>query len=140
MEGSAEWAWSDAWVLAAIMVLGRDEGSSLTEVVAAAHAINHSILLENEIEPAVRRLLGVGLFWTSHRRFFLTDAGRTMAAKRRGGMLGQVDHLLTTLRRLPVREQEWHLELGELREAVDAWRQGAEALATGGRRRRPASE
>ncbi|RZU76580.1 hypothetical protein EV384_5246 [Micromonospora kangleipakensis] len=139
MEGSAEWARSDAWVLAAIMVLDGDEGSSLTEVVAAGDAINHAILLENEIEQAVRRLRGVDLISTSQRRFFLTDSGRTMAARRRGGMIGQVDHLLTTLRRLPVREQEWHLEPGELREAVDGWHRRAEAIAKGGRRRRSAT-
>jgi hypothetical protein len=34
------WAWSDAWVLAAIMMTDKEGGSELTEVVAAALTAN----------------------------------------------------------------------------------------------------
>jgi hypothetical protein len=133
-EGAA-WTWSDAWVLAAIMVQGRDD-VELTDVVAAADAINHAILTENEVESAVRRLGGAGLIETRDRRFRLTEAGRDMAARRRGGMLSQVDDLLRRLRRLPVREAAWQLRPGELDAAARAWQQRA-AQFINGRRRRP---
>jgi len=57
--------------------------------------------------------------------FFLTDAGRAMAAARRDGILGQVDSLL---RRLPVSERERSLQAGELRQAADDWRERSERL------------
>jgi hypothetical protein len=46
------WAWSDAWVLAAIMMVDQEGGSPLSDVVAAADAIDHAILMEIEVEPA----------------------------------------------------------------------------------------
>ena len=123
---SPQWLWSDAWVLSAIMITDKDGGSTLTEVVAAADAINHAILMDSEVEPAVRRLLGAGLISTLPGRFLLTDTGRAMAAAKRGGMLSQVDSLLRMLQRLPATEQEWSLQPGELRRAADEWNERAE--------------
>lgn len=114
----AGWAWSDAWVLAAIMLTGMDDGATLADVVAAADAINHAILTEDEVQSAVRRLLGAGLITTSRRRFSLTDSGRSLARDRRVGMLDQVDRLLGALHELPVQEEPWQPEPGELRAAV----------------------
>jgi hypothetical protein len=51
-----------------------------------------------------------------------------MKAAKRGGLFGQVDHLLRALRQLPVNEREWSLQPGELRQAADAWNQRAEQL------------
>ena len=62
-----QWLWSDAWVLAAIMMTQQEGGSSLTDVVAAADAINHAILMDNEVESAVRKLLGAELIATRPR-------------------------------------------------------------------------
>jgi hypothetical protein len=122
------WLWSDAWVLAAIMMVDDEDGSPLADVVAAADAVNHAILLGSELEPAVRRLLGAGLIGTQQRRFFLTDAGRAMKAAKRGGLLGQVGYLLRALQRLPVSEHEWQLLPGELRQAADSWHKHAQQI------------
>src|SRR5260370_40246 len=104
-----QWGWSDAWVLAAIMMTQQEGGSSLTDVVAAADAINHAILMENEVESAVRKLLGAELIATQQRAFFLTEAGEVMKAAKHGGLLGQVDQLLLALRRLPGFPRGWEL-------------------------------
>lgn len=72
------WAWADAWMLAAIMMVGKMGGGSLSDMAAAADAINQAILTESEVEPAVRRLLGANLIGTRQRRFFLTYAGRVI--------------------------------------------------------------
>ncbi|HEX6873992.1 MAG TPA: hypothetical protein VF163_23065 [Micromonosporaceae bacterium] len=118
LETASPWVWSDAWVLAAIMMTAGDEGAALSRVVAAADAINHAILMAEEVEPAVRRLLGVGLIAVLDRRYHLTGAGRILAEQCRGGMLDLVDDLLGRLALIPVREQVWSLEPGELDQAV----------------------
>lgn len=97
--------WSDAWILAAIMVHDPDRFCSLTDVVAAADAINHAIPGEDEVAGAVGKLVGAGLVSVQAGEFELTASGRAMAAARRGGMMRQVDHLLRALRRLPVNER-----------------------------------
>jgi hypothetical protein len=132
-----QWVWSDAWVLAAIMMTQQEGGSSLTDVVAAADAINHAILMENEVESAVRKLLGAELIATQQRAFFLTESGEVMKAAKHGGLLGQVDQLLLALRRLPVAVREWKLQPGELRHAADAWNARAQQLIEIPRRPRP---
>ena len=125
VDAAAHWAWSDAWVLAAITITGSEGAASLTDVVAAADAVNHAIVLDTELEQAVGRLLGAGLIEVPKRRFRLTDAGRAMAARCSGGMRQQVDHLLAMLRRLPLTPVPWHLEPDELETAVAGWRRRA---------------
>lgn len=136
---SPGWSWSDAWVLAAIMMVDKDDGSPLTDVAAAADAVNHAILMESELEPAVRKLLGAGLIGTRERRFFLTVTGRAMQAAKRGGLFGLVGHLLRALQRLPVAEQPWTLRPGELRQAADCWSQRAQQILARSRRPRRSS-
>ena len=132
-----QWVWSDEWVLAAIMMTQKEGGSSLTDVVAAADAVNHAILMGNEVESAVRKLLGAELIATRQRAFFLTEAGEVMKAAKRGGLLGQVDQLLLALRWLPVAVREWNLQPGELGHAADAWNARAQPLIEKHRRPQP---
>jgi hypothetical protein len=139
LEGPARWEWSDAWVLTAIMAVDKEAGSTLTEIVAAADMINHAIVLESEIEPAVRKLSGAGLIRVRQGRFFLTEPGREMTAAGRGGFLQQADLAWQKLRGLPVSEHEWRLRPGELDEAVQAWSRRADEL-TAGRQRRTGNE
>ena len=114
----SQWAWSDAWFLAAVPVTGT---AALTDVVAAADWINHAILSEDEVTTAVRRLLGAGLLAVDRRQFGLTAAGRELATGLRGQLLAQVDDLLRRLGQLPVAESDWSLAPGELRDAVHQW-------------------
>jgi hypothetical protein len=131
------WAWSDAWVLLAITLRDGGGGCSLTEVIAAADAINHAIPLDSELEQAARRLLGAGLVQVRDRRLFVTEAGRNLEAVRtdqaraRGVLPGQVGRLLDDLQGLPVTEHDWALEPGELSQAVGAWHGRAERLIAG---------
>ena len=50
------WTSSDAWVLAAILIQGEGtgQGGSLSDLVGAADYLNHAILLESEVEHAIR--------------------------------------------------------------------------------------
>ena len=124
---AAGWEFSDAWVLAA--VLSNADSCTLGELVAAGDGINHAILLADEVESAVGKLLGAGLVVVRDRRFSATDAAR--ALPRRGGLIGQVDSLLAALRRLPVTPQPWSLEPGELEAAVRWWRTEAGRIGAG---------
>jgi hypothetical protein len=86
----------------------------------------------------VRRLLGASLIAVDGRRFVVTEAGRALADRRRGGMFGQVDSMLTLLRRLPVVEKPWSTDPGELHSAAEAWRRQAEITSRPpSRQRRP---
>jgi len=126
VEENGSWVWSDAWVLAAIMgSADKDTYCSLADVVSAGDGINHAILMDVEVERAVRRLLGVGLICTRQRQFSLTESGQALADSRRGGLMGQVDHLWKALRRKPASEQPWDLQPGELDAASQAWHREA---------------
>ena len=128
------WVRSDAWVLAVIAGYW-GERCSLTDVVAAGDAINHAILMDAEVEHAVRLLLGADLIDTSERMFRLTAAGTDFVEHRRGGLVGQVDYLLPRLRRLPDLVGPWQLEPGELESAVRAYQRRAASRLREGRRR-----
>src|SRR5919112_4101695 len=104
MADGPAWAWSDAWVLAAVAAYG-ERGCSLTELIAAGDAINHAMLLAAEVEQGVRRLSGTGLITVQEEVFGLTDRGRDLVTGRPGGLHGQVGHLLAGLRRVPVVER-----------------------------------
>lgn len=52
---SQDWLWSGAWILAAIMTVDSEDGAELADVVAAADGINHAIVMDSEVEPAVRK-------------------------------------------------------------------------------------
>lgn len=72
-----EWVFADVWVFAAIGGYGRP--CTLVELISAADAINHAILLDDELESALGKLAGAGLLrafedWT----FELTDDGVTV--------------------------------------------------------------
>ncbi|WP_155992837.1 hypothetical protein [Nocardioides sp. URHA0020] len=74
---SVSWEFADAWVFAAIAVYGRP--CSLLEMIGAGDWINHAVLLEDEVEPALGKLTGAGLVriyegWT----FELTDEGASL--------------------------------------------------------------
>jgi hypothetical protein len=134
----AGWRWSDAWVFAAVIgVCGGTAPCSLGELVAAGDGINHALFTDVELERGVRRLLGAGLVTTRGRCFHLTEPGRALADRRSGGLFGQVDHLLVALRRLPLTEQPWNLEPGELGEAVRWWQTRAGRITAQMKRTNP---
>lgn len=85
----AGWAFADVWVLAAIGVHRRR--CSLVELIAAADWINHAVVLEDEFDSALGKLVGSGLVrvfddWT----FELTDDGTSLWAEDVRDVAGQL--------------------------------------------------
>ncbi len=72
--------WSDAWILLAIALVGRDSSASLTQVVAAADAVQHAIPAREEINGAVGRLVRAGYVVPEGARLGLTESGRALDA------------------------------------------------------------
>ncbi|WP_107773898.1 hypothetical protein [Nocardioides sediminis] len=127
MKDEGDWEFADAWVLTSIAV--SQAPCTLTEVVAAADGLNHAILLDDEVDGAVRRLLGSGLLVvTPDMTFALTSAGSALVARRNGSLFNQVDSVLGLLASVHVRVQEFALPPGAMRDAVDTY------LARRGRR------
>jgi hypothetical protein len=105
MNDSSDGAWqvADAWVMAAIAIA--DQPCSLQDLVAAADGINHAIVMDAEVEHAVRHLVAAGPVTVSDdTRFALTSAGAALASQRRGGLVTQVDSLLKLLLKCPIAE------------------------------------
>jgi len=116
-----QWDFSDAWVFAAIRTASTGSGNSasLAEMVAAADAINHAILLDSEVQNAVQCLLGAGLICIDgRRRFRLTGSGEDIGARHRGGLIGQVSVVLSALQRVERRSVSWSLQPDEMNAAI----------------------
>lgn len=115
---SDQWAMSDAWLLAAISTARTDPaggGATLAAVIVTAEGINHATPTRDEVELAIRQLLGAGLIvvdgTASH--FRVTEAGQQVLRRWRHGAFGWIDALPPALRRLgPPRPAEWSLPPG----------------------------
>jgi hypothetical protein len=127
MSGSPpeEWGMPDAWVFAAIASADPAEvGATLAEVIGAADGINHAILTKDEIELAVRHLLGAGLIEVDGTadRFWLAEAGQQLRGRWRGGLFSWMEVFPPALRRLgPPRPTEWSLPPGAYEQATQAY-------------------
>jgi hypothetical protein len=103
-----DWEFADAWLATAVAV--QDQPCDLTGVIAAGDALNHAIFLREEIEQAVRRLVGAGLLRVSDDgNFSLTSAGADLVGRRQGGWFEQIDSVLEVLRQIPVEEGAFSL-------------------------------
>lgn len=109
------WTLSDAWVLTAIAVYA-DPGCTLTELMSAADAMNHAIIDEGELAQGVGRLSASGLVTVVGDLFTLTGPGRALAARRRGGLMGQVQSVHSLLRQVDLQDGRWQVPP----EALDA--------------------
>lgn len=119
---STGWDFADAWFAVAVGPGPRPR--TLTEVIAAGDACNHSIFTHAEIEQAVSRLMGSGLLEvTADHHFQLTNEGRRLVARRRGGIFEQAPNALKLLARVPLRPTEWTIEPATVQEAFEQYRQ-----------------
>ncbi len=119
----AEWESSDAWVFAAIGGSGIDDGTTLTQLIAAADAINHAILTEDELVRAVPRLIHARLVQADidADRYWRTEAGHDLWARemKRRGLFGWIEGIPPALRRLgPPQDGVWALPPGAFDRAV----------------------
>jgi hypothetical protein len=84
-----DWAFADAWVLAAIGIFERP--CSLLELIAAADVINHGLLVEAELEDALGKLTGSGLVRVFEGLTFeLTDDGMSLWSQGARDLQGQL--------------------------------------------------
>jgi hypothetical protein len=114
------WGFSDAWVLTAIAV--HDAPCSLMDVVSAADAMNHAIVMDDELDQAIGRLSASGLVTVTEDQFALTDRGRALASRRKGGLIGQVKSVQGLLRQVDLQEGRWPVPAGALDAAVTAYK------------------
>ena len=113
------WDFSDAWVLTAIAV--HEAPCSLTDVVSAADAMNHAIVMASELSQAIGRLSASGLVTVNGDQFALTDRGQALASRRKGGLIGQVKSVAALLRHVDLRDGRWPVPAGALDAAFAAY-------------------
>jgi len=116
------WTFADAWVFASIAGSGPEDGSSLTQIIMYADALDHALLMESEFTDAFGRLRAAGVVEGDPAvdRYWLTDKGsvlRTEAGYQ--GLRGWMDVVPRALRTLgePV-DAPWSLRPGIFDQAV----------------------
>jgi hypothetical protein len=120
-----DWEFADAWVATAVAI--QETPCDLAAVIAAGDALNHAILLREEIEQAVSRLVGADLLWISDDgKFGLTLTGQNLLGRRQGGWFEQVDSTLELLREIPVEEVAFSLTDETVRAAYAEYRQSGD--------------
>jgi len=115
------WAMVDAWVLAAITNDRPPRAHTLTEVIAIADGINHSVLTESEFTRAIGRLLSANLVGADPEadRYWPTAAGAKIRERWKHGAFGWIDAIPPQLQRLgEPHETSWALPEGLFDHAV----------------------
>lgn len=80
-------AWSDAWLLTAIVCATRDsKTATLTEVIEQADGINKTVITRGELEAGCNRLVKAGLIWIADGQFSVPDAISVMGGNPRGSV------------------------------------------------------
>ncbi len=94
-------AWSDGWILLAVIYAGGGEAASLEAVVAAADYINHAILTVEEMQGALARLTAKGYIIFAEEQ--ISPSEQTMAYYRsiagpRRKVFDELDDILAFIR------------------------------------------
>jgi hypothetical protein len=90
------WTFSDAWLLTAIGQSGQ-QGSSLSELIGAADALNHDVPTEAQASSSLGRLIASGLLEVADGRYRMTREGRSVYKRRQGGMFELSGSVLVAL-------------------------------------------
>lgn len=61
---------SDAWVLLAIILSGRERGADIADIISTADYINHAILCYEELDGALMRLTLGDYIFEENARFY----------------------------------------------------------------------
>lgn len=70
-----------AWVLLSVASVDRERPAELWEVIGAADAINHALLMDSEIELGVNCLASAGLLDATDSSLALTPEGRALVER-----------------------------------------------------------
>lgn len=130
--GAEGWRWTDAWIFVSLVIASgagrshrapstrRPEGVRLADVLTTADHLNRSIPGRQDVEAAVRRLIGAGLVTVSDGWFRITQAGERLWRTRPYGRLSTtVDTMHSVLtRRHEPGCAEWALDEAEHAAAV----------------------
>jgi len=126
------WVWTDAWIFVSVVIAGkvgrhrraaatrRPEGVRLVDVLSTADHLNQAVPTREEIEEAVRRLIGADLIDVSEGWFQVTAAGEYLWRSRpRSGLSTAVDSTHGVLNRQhSPGTADWHLDDDEHAAAV----------------------
>ncbi|MDI5941186.1 hypothetical protein QLR68_24220, partial [Micromonospora sp. DH15] len=110
--GESGWRWTDAWIFVSLVIANgagrhrraastrRPEGVRLADVLSTADHLNHAIPERQEVETAVRRLVGAGLVSVTDGWFRLTPDGEKLWRSRpSAGLATAVDTVQGVLSR-----------------------------------------
>src|SRR5687767_1532127 len=96
-----QWAWKDAWILAATSLVHQRGGATLAEIIGAADVINHAIPTAGELSRAFSRLVDCGNIQVKNDRYLLArnrQRGIKEAVAGKGGLFSKVDKCLKWLK------------------------------------------
>ncbi|MGB2569586.1 hypothetical protein ACPFP2_14200 [Micromonospora citrea] len=122
--GENGWRWTDAWIFVSLVIASgagrhrraadsrRPEGVRLADVISTADHLNQAIPDRDDVETAVRRLVGAGLVIVSDGWFRITPDGerlwRTRPSAGVGTTVDTVQGVLVRRHTAPG-DADWHL-------------------------------
>ena len=117
------WQRTDVWILVALEhAAGRRRRADLVALLRAADEVNQTLPTHDELEGALRRLLGAHLAVEDRLHFAPTPNGRRLVREARGDRgtenFAEVEEHLRAL--APPREADWRLEEAAFEEACRA--------------------
>ncbi|HWS33812.1 MAG TPA: hypothetical protein VN408_13860 [Actinoplanes sp.] len=111
--GAGGWNWNDAWIFVSAVIAERLErdralhaalpvtGAGLTDVIAAADFLHHSVPAREDLEESVRRLAGAGLITVDDDQIQVAPPGEQLWRTRPfSGLSSAVMTLQTQLNRV----------------------------------------
>ncbi|SBT44609.1 hypothetical protein [Micromonospora auratinigra] len=133
--GENGWRWTDAWIFVSLVIASgagrhrrsattrRPEGVRLADVLSTADHLNRAIPEREDVESAVRRLVGAGLVSVSDGWFRITEDGeRLWRSRPRAGVGTMVDTVQGVLvRRHTPGESDWRLHEDDHAAAVQEY-------------------
>ncbi|WP_025617923.1 hypothetical protein [Salinispora cortesiana] len=133
--GERQWQWTDAWIFVSLVIAhgaGRHRraassrrplGVRLTDVLSTADHLNRAIPERQEVEVAIRRLVGTGLVSVTDGWFRITPEGeRLWRTRPHAGLATTVDTVQGALsRRHTPGDADWHLDEAEHAAAVQEY-------------------
>jgi len=129
-----EWTSADAWILASVAITIEasqgvsGQGPDLSEVIAAADAVNHSIPTRGELASSLGALIAGGYVEVDEGRFRLSKDGERIRKHWTGGMFAWTS-MLPALRKTERPDANFPMDQSNFDEAFRAYqRRFAKAL------------